>query len=159
MEVSRLTGKLSHRLSGIFAQLLVLRYPPCEAGGGGGCVGIPRPQLTTLKSAGEGGGGDPESLMERGQDGVTGTFPSSGGPGCPPNLGSGRPSCLDGINEEQKHLDLFGVTQERCFGVGGYGARLCEGELWAHDHAAAAGFGQDDRKLPTHQPLCNDYQE
>lgn len=66
MEVSRLTGKLSHRLSGIFAQLLVLRYPPCEAGGGGGCVGIPRPQLTTLKSAGEGGGEDPESLMERG---------------------------------------------------------------------------------------------
>lgn len=66
MEVSRLTGKLSHRLSGIFVQLLVLRYPPCEAGGGGGCVGIPRPQLTTLKSAGEGGGGDPESLMERG---------------------------------------------------------------------------------------------
>lgn len=36
--LSCLTGKLSHRPSGIFEQLLVLRHPPCEAGAAG--VGV-----------------------------------------------------------------------------------------------------------------------
>lgn len=54
-------GDLSHRLPGILEQLLV----PGEAGGWGGCAGIPRPQLATLKSVG-GRGGEPSSPWRRG---------------------------------------------------------------------------------------------